>query len=106
AKAGEVLEYLTKVIRDEETDQVVVTRNAGDFITEIEIVEKKLDAKDKIKASELLAKRYYLFNDREIKLKEMKMDLEIKKSTEEDVKLDNKPFVLPWNVISPAFIDA
>ena len=106
AKAEEVLQYLTRVIRDEETEQVVVTKSAGDFITEIEIVDKKLDAKDKIKASELLAKRYYLFNDREIRLKEMKMDLEIKKATEEDIKVDDKSFALPWNVISPAFVEA
>lgn len=106
AKAEEVLQYLTRVIRDEETDQVVVTKNAGDFVTKVEIVDKKLDAKDKIKASELLAKRYYLFNDREIKLKEMKMNLEIRKATEEEVKIEDKPFVLPWNVISPAFVEA
>ena len=106
AKAEEVLQYLTRVIRDEETEQVVVTKSAGDFITENEIVDKKLDAKDKIKASELLAKRYYLFNDREIRLKEMKMDLEIKKATEEDIKVDDKSFALPWNVISPAFVEA
>ena len=106
AKAEEVLQYLTRVIRDEETEQVVVTKSAGDFITEIEIIDKKLDAKDKIKASELLAKRYYLFNDREIRLKEMKMDLEIKKATEDEIKVDDKPFVLPWNVVSPAFVDA
>ena len=106
AKAEEVLEYLTRVIRDEETEQVIITKNTGDFITEVEIVDKKLDAKDKIKASELLAKRYYLFNDREIRLKEMKMDLEIKKATEDEIKVDDKPFVLPWNVVSPAFVDA
>lgn len=106
AKAEEVLEYLTRVIRDEETEQVVVTKNAGDFVTEVVTVDKKLDAKDKIKASELLAKRYYLFNDREIKLKEMKMDLEIKKATEEEVSVDDKPFILPWNVISPAFMES
>ncbi len=106
AKAEEVLQYLTRVIRDEETEQVIITKNTGDFITEVEIVDKKLDAKDKIKASELLAKRYYLFNDREIRLKEMKMDLEIKKATEDEIKVDDKPFVLPWNVVSPAFVDA
>lgn len=106
AKAEEVLQYLTRVIRDEETEQVIITKNTGDFITEVEIVDKKLDAKDKIKASELLAKRYYLFNDREIRLKEMKMDLEIKKATEEDIKVDDKSFALPWNVISPAFVEA
>ena len=80
AKAEEVLQYLTRVIRDEETEQVIITKNTGDFITEVEIVDKKLDAKDKIKASELLAKRYYLFNDREIRLKEKKLELETKKA--------------------------
>ncbi|MGL5718007.1 MAG: PBSX family phage terminase large subunit [Paraclostridium sp.] len=106
ADAREVMEYLTRVLRDEETEQVVVTKNSGDFVTEVVTVDKKLDAKDRIKASELLAKRYYLFNDREIKLKEMKMDLELKKAIEEEVNVDDKPFVLPWNVISPAFIES
>jgi phage terminase small subunit len=64
AKAEEVMEYLTRVLRDEETEPVVVMKNIGDFMTEPEIVEKKLNAKDRIKAAELLGKRYSLFTDK------------------------------------------
>lgn len=64
AKAEEVLEYLTKVIRDEEREEVVVTINTGDFQSEVRKVDKKLSAKDKIKAAELLGKRYRLFTEK------------------------------------------
>ena len=64
AKAEEVLEYLTKVIRNEEKEEVVVTVNVGDFQTEIKKVKKELSAKDKIKAAELLGKRYSLFTEK------------------------------------------
>lgn len=64
AKAEEVLEYLTKVIRNEEEEEVVVTVNVGDFQTEVQKVKKELSAKDKIKAAELLGKRYRLFTDK------------------------------------------
>lgn len=64
AKADEVLKYLTRVIRGEETEQVVVTVSKGDFISEVEVVDKELGAKDKIKAAELLGKRYRLFTDK------------------------------------------
>lgn len=64
AKAEEVLEYLTRVLRGEETEQVVVTENIGDFMSEAKVVDKELSAKDKIKAAELLGKRYRLFTDK------------------------------------------
>ena len=64
ADAAEILEYLTKVIRNEEKEEVVVTVNVGDFQTEIKKVKKELSAKDKIKAAELLGKRYRLFTDK------------------------------------------
>lgn len=64
AKADEVLKYLTRVIRGEETEQVVVTENIGDFMSEARVVNKGLSAKDKIKAAELLGKRYRLFVDK------------------------------------------
>ena len=64
AKAEEVLEYLTKVIRNEEEEEVVVAVNGGDFQTERKKVKKELSAKDKIKAAELLGKRYRLFTDK------------------------------------------
>lgn len=64
AKAEEVLEYLTRVLRGEETEQVVVTENIGDFMSEAKVIDKELSAKDKIKAAELLGKRYRLFTDK------------------------------------------
>ena len=64
AKAEEVLEYLTRVIRGEETEQVVVTENVGDFMSEARVIKKELSAKDRIKAAELLGKRYRLFVDK------------------------------------------
>lgn len=64
AKAEEVLEYLTRVIRGEETEQVVVTENVGDFMSEARVINKELSAKDRIKAAELLGKRYRLFVDK------------------------------------------
>ena len=64
AKAEEVLEYLTKVIRNEEEEEVVVTVNVGDFQTEVQKVKKEISAKDKIKAAELLGKRYSLFTEK------------------------------------------
>ena len=64
ADAAEVMEYLTRVIRNEENEEVVVTVNVGDFQTEVKKVKKELSAKDKIKAAELLGKRYRLFTDK------------------------------------------
>lgn len=64
AKAEEVLEYLTRVLRGEETEQVVVIENIGDFMSEAKVVDKEVSAKDKIKAAELLGKRYRLFTDK------------------------------------------
>lgn len=64
AKADEVLQYLTKVIRGEETEQVVVTENIGDFMSEARTMDKEISAKDRIKAAELLGKRYRLFVDK------------------------------------------
>ncbi|MDH2460351.1 terminase small subunit [Clostridium perfringens] len=64
AKAEEVLEYLTRVLRGEETEQVVVVENTGDFMSEARLVDKELSAKDKIKAAALLGKRYRLFVDK------------------------------------------
>lgn len=64
AKAEEVLQYLTKVMRGEETEQVVVTENIGDFMSEARVVEKQVGAKERNKAAELLGKRYRLFTEK------------------------------------------
>jgi len=64
AKAEEVLKYLTSVMRGEETEEVVVTENIGDYESRARIIDKQVSAKERIKAAELLGKRYSLFTDR------------------------------------------
>lgn len=54
ADQAEVLKYLTRVLRDEEREEILV--NVGNF--EQEIQSMKVSTKDKIKAAELLGKRY------------------------------------------------
>ena len=60
ADQAEVLKYLTRVLRDEEREEVLV--NVGNF--EQEIQSMKVSTKDKIKAAELLGKRYGSWTDK------------------------------------------
>lgn len=59
AQAQEVMEYLTSVMRGEHTEQTL--RLVGDGVQEITNID--VPAKDRIKAAELLGKRYGLFKD-------------------------------------------
>lgn len=56
ASQEEVLSYLTSVMRGEQTEQVMV--NGG------EVVDVAVGAKDRIKAAELLGKRYGAWTER------------------------------------------
>ena len=64
ADAKEVMKYLTKVMRNEVTEQVVVVEGTGDGCSEAKIVNKDISAKDRNKAAELLGKRYALFTEK------------------------------------------
>mgnify|MGYP001359633236 CR=1 FL=1 len=60
AKQNEVLQYLTAIMRGEEKEQTIIS--TGDFsqtITDIDV-----SAKDRIKAAELLGKRYGTWTDK------------------------------------------
>lgn len=61
ADQAEVLKYLTRVLRDEEREEVLV--NVGNF--EQEIQSMKVSTKDKIRAAELLGKRYGSWTDKQ-----------------------------------------
>ncbi|RKD22444.1 phage terminase small subunit [Caminicella sporogenes DSM 14501] len=65
AKAEEVLKYLTSVMRGEEKEEVVVTENIGDFESKARIIKKQVSAKERIKAAELLGKRYAMWTERQ-----------------------------------------
>lgn len=64
ASASEVMKYLTAVMRGEEKEQVVVLESEGDGITAAKNVEKEISAKDRIKAAELLGKRFGIYTDK------------------------------------------
>lgn len=64
ASAAEVMKYLTAVLRGEETEEVVVVEGIGDGCSEARNVIKEISAKERIKAAELLGKRYGLFTDK------------------------------------------
>ncbi|MEW8993098.1 terminase small subunit [Clostridium sp.] len=64
ADATEVMKYLTKVMRNEITEEVVVVEGEGEGCSSARIVKKDMSAKDRNKAAELLGKRYRLFVDK------------------------------------------
>ena len=64
ADAQEVIEYLTSVLRGESTSQEIVVEGIGDGMSEARTMEKGPSEKDRLKAAELLGKRYSLFTDK------------------------------------------
>lgn len=62
AKQDEVLEHLTRVLRGQTLEDTVVVLARGKF-QEAQVVKKQPAEKDRIKAAELLGKRYALFTD-------------------------------------------
>lgn len=64
ADQDEVLKYLTSVIRGQSRSSVVVVENIGDFMSEAREVKKAPDEKERLKAAELLGKRYGIYTDK------------------------------------------
>ena len=60
ADAQEVLEYLTSVMRGEQKEQVALLTGEGVQ----DLVQKDVSAKDRLKAAELIGKRYALFTEK------------------------------------------
>lgn len=63
ATAQEVMEYLTSVLRGESTAHVVVVEGMGDGYSEARVIDKLPDEKERLKAAELLGKRFGLFKE-------------------------------------------
>ncbi|MNB80563.1 Terminase small subunit [compost metagenome] len=61
AKQDEILEFLTHILRGEVKEQFPLGLGMG----EQQLVKKELDGKDRIKAAELLGKRYGMWVDRQ-----------------------------------------
>lgn len=64
AKEDEVLKYLTSVLRGNSESEVVVVEGEGDGFSKARTMIKNPDEKEKLKAAELLGKRYSLFKDK------------------------------------------
>lgn len=63
AEAQEVMEYLTSVMRGESESSVVVVEGYGDGCSEAKIIKKPPDEKERLKAAELLGRRFGLFTN-------------------------------------------
>lgn len=64
ADQEEVLQYLTSVMRGTTQSAVVVIEGAGDGVSSARLMDKTPDEKEKLKAAELLGKRYGAFTDK------------------------------------------
>lgn len=64
ADAQEVIEYLTSVLRGESQSTEIVVEGTGDGCSEARTIEKSPSEKDRLKAAELLGKRYGLYTEK------------------------------------------
>ncbi len=79
ATAEEVMEYLTSVLRGKSESEIVVVEGIGDGLSEARHVVKAPDEKERLKAAELLGKRYGMFTEKvnvEVEPVVIKNDLE------------------------------
>lgn len=73
--AKEVEYLLSKAGRGELKEEVVVVEGVGDGFSESKIIKKRLSAKDRIKALELMGKRHRLFEDQNSKTGEEEVQI-------------------------------
>ena len=64
ADQNEVLRYLTAVMRSESTSEEIIVEGIGDGRSKARKLEKTPSEKDRLKAAELIGKRYGLFTDK------------------------------------------
>ncbi len=64
ADAQEVMEYLTSVMRGESEAEIVVVEGMGEGWSEARNIKKAPDERERLKAAELLGKRFGLFTDK------------------------------------------
>ena len=77
ATQDEVLQYLTSVLRGESQTTAPLLVGMGDGYQEVQEVEKKPSEKDRLKAAELLGKRYGLYTDKISADVDMSLDISI-----------------------------
>lgn len=83
AKQNEVLKYLTAVMRGESKSAVVVVEGLGEGLSEARLMNKTPDEKERIKAAELLGKRYGAFTEKIDLSGDMSLSIEVDYGTED-----------------------
>ena len=63
ADAREVMEYLTSVLRGQSQAEVIAVEGTGEGRSSARTMTKRPDEKEKLKAAELIGKRYKMFTD-------------------------------------------
>ena len=64
ADQDEVLKYLTSVLRGQTQSEIVVVEGTGEGCSEARAMQKAPDEKERLKAAELLGKRYGLYTEK------------------------------------------
>ena len=77
ADQDEVLKYLTSVMRGESKSSVVVVESTGDFMSTAREMMKAPDEKERLKAAELLGKRYGLYKDTVNEVVDMELNITV-----------------------------
>lgn len=84
ANQDEVLKYLTSVLRGQSKSTEIVIEGLGDGSTKARKMEKEPSEKDKLKAAELLGKRYGLYTKKVEEKVDMELNVTIDYGDEED----------------------
>lgn len=77
ADQNEVLKYLTSVLRDSTDSETVVVEGQGEGCSEARILRVKPSEKDKLKAAELLGKRYGIYTEKVEQSVDMELSINI-----------------------------
>ena len=78
ATQDEVLKYWTSVMRGQSKSEIVVVEGTGDGCSEARTMDKAPDERERLKAAELIGKRYGLYTDKVNVDGEVDMNLNIK----------------------------
>ena len=84
ADQDEVLKYLTAVMRGETQSEIVVVEGTGDGCSEARAIEKAPDEKERLKAAELLGKRYGLYTEKVEQAVDMDLNIVVDYGDESD----------------------
>lgn len=84
ANQDEVLKYLTSVLRGQSKSTEIVIEGLGDGSTKARKMEKEPSEKDKLRAAELLGKRYGLYTEKVEEKVDMELNVTIDYGDEED----------------------